>query len=319
MYQAGSHSELLKNLDGAYCQLIRLQEMRKELEQSNQTNQDRMPTMTESGRQPSQRVTLPHCISRGRSVGGSSSQSFSLSFGLPIGIDIQESALDKENIELPPQQPQQVPLCRLAHLNKPELPVLILGTIAAVINGVILPIFGVLLSNVIYTFFEPPPKLKKDAKFYSNMFVILGLVSLFALPAKSYLFGIAGSKLIRRIRLLTFEKVIQMEIGWFDDFMNLSGAIGARLSVEAAAVRSLVGDALAQVVQNAATLITGLIIAFDASWQLSLIILALIPLIGLNGWIQIEFIKGFSADAKVWLQLYENHHEQHNKLEIFIA
>lgn len=286
--------ELLRNPDGAYCHLIKLQD----LQQSNQTDQDRKALM-EASRLPSQHVTLPHSISRGRSVGSSSSRSFSLSFGLPLGIDIQESTLDKENIIQPLEKLQKVSVRRLAHLNKSELPILISGMIAAGVNGVILPIFGMLLSNVIDTFFEPPTKLKKESKFYSEMFIVIGLVSLFALPTKSYLFAVAGSQLIRRIRVLTFEKVLQMEIGWFDDSMNMSGAIGTRLSVEAATLKRLVGDALAQIVQNAATLVAGLAIAFSASWQLSLIILALIPLIGLNGWIQIEFMKGFNADAKV--------------------
>jgi ATP-binding cassette subfamily B (MDR/TAP) protein 1 len=60
-----------------------------------------------------------------------------------------------------------------------------------------------------------------------------------------------------------------------------------------------VGDALQLVVQNSSTLVAGLVIAFVSNWELSLIILALIPLIGLNGWIQMKFIQGFSADAKV--------------------
>ena len=98
---------------------------------------------------------------------------------------------------------------------------------------------------------------------------------------------------------MTFEKVVNMEIEWFDHTENSSGAIGARLSADAAKVRGLVGDALQLVVQNSATLIAGLVIAFVSNWELSLIILALIPLIGLNGWIQMKFIQGFSADAKV--------------------
>ncbi|KAG1370990.1 putative ABC transporter B family member 4 [Cocos nucifera] len=103
---------------------------------------------------------------------------------------------------------------------------------------------------------------------------------------------------------MTFEKVINMEIEWFDKPENSSGTIGARLSANAATVRSLVGDALALVVQNAANMVSGLLIAFLANWQLSLIILALIPLIGLNGYIQMKFVKGFNADAKEKLIIY---------------
>lgn len=78
-----------------------------------------------------------------------------------------------------------------------------------------------------------------------------------------------------------------------------SGAIATRLSADAAAVRGLVGDSLALVVQNSATVAAGLAIAMAANWRLALIILALIPLVGLQGSLQMKFLAGFSADAKV--------------------
>ncbi|CBI37062.3 unnamed protein product, partial [Vitis vinifera] len=176
MVEKGSHTELLKDPEGAYSQLIRLQEVNKD---------------------------------RGSSGPGNSSQ-----------------------------QPPEVPIRRLAYLNKPEIPVL------------------------------------KDSNFWALIFLVLGVVSFLAFPARTYLFSVAGCKLIQRVRSMCFEKVVHMEV-------------------------ALVGDALAQVVQNAASAIAGLAIAFAASWQLAFIILALIPLIGLNGYVQIKFLKGFSADAKM--------------------
>lgn len=79
-----------------------------------------------------------------------------------------------------------------------------------------------------------------------------------------------------------------------------SGAVGARLSTDASTVRSLVGDALALIAQNIATVTAGLCIAFVANWMLALIVLAVIPLVGLQGYLQAKFLKGFSADAKVF-------------------
>ena len=49
-----------------------------------------------------------------------------------------------------------------------------------------------------------------------------------------------------------------MEVSWFDEPENSSGAIGARLSADAASVRALVGDALGLLVQNFATVLAGL-------------------------------------------------------------
>lgn len=53
--------------------------------------------------------------------------------------------------------------------------------------------------------------------------------------------------------------------------------------------------------QNAATFIAGLVIAVAACWQLALVIIVLVPVIAINGWIQMKFMKGFDADLKVWL------------------
>lgn len=135
---------------------------------------------------------------------------------------------------------------------------------------------------MIKTFYEAPDKMKSDSRFWAIMFMLLGIVAFCSLSARSYFFSVAGCKLIKRMRSLCFEKVVNMEVGWFDKPENSSGAIGARLSTDAASVRGLVGDALAQTVQDLSSVVAGLTIAFATCWQLAFIILALIPLVGIN-------------------------------------
>lgn len=296
---SGSHDELLENPNGAYSQLIRLQEMNRESVSINRPDSKNSDVWVGSAGSSSKKMSMHRSNSLGSSGRYSRSNSFHLPFGLPISVDVPDKS---ENVdpERPAEQSKEVPLRRLAYLNKPEIPVLILGSVAAVVNGVIFPFYGVLLSNVINAFYErDPDKLKKDSNFWSLMFLIFGFISLLAIPARTYLFGVAGAKLIMRIRLMTFRKVVHREIEWFDNPGNSSGAIGARLSSDAASVRSLVGDALSLIVQNITTLIAGLVIAFVSNWQLSFIILALVPLLGLNGYVQLKFMQGFSKDAKV--------------------
>uniref|UniRef100_A0A2N9G753 Uncharacterized protein n=1 Tax=Fagus sylvatica TaxID=28930 RepID=A0A2N9G753_FAGSY len=295
MVEKGSHSELVKDPEGAYSQLIRLQEVNKESEQgADDQNEISAEFFRQSSLRNSQKMSFLRSLSRASSA-GSSRRSFSVSaFGLPTEVTIPDDGL-AETGEIYPK----VPLRRIAYLNKPEIPVLLLGTIAAVINGVILPIFGILLARVINSFYEPPHKLRKDSNFWALMFVALGVVSFVAIPARGYLFAVAGCKLIERIRIMCFEKLVHMEVSWFDEPEHSSGSVGARLSADAATVRALVGDALGQMVHVIASAAAGLVIAFLASWQLAFIILALIPLIGVNGYVQVKFMKGFSADAKL--------------------
>ncbi|KAL5538774.1 hypothetical protein UlMin_043914 [Ulmus minor] len=304
--EKGSHSDLTKDPEGAYSQLIRLQEMNKGSDQGAANDQERGEIVSDSGRQSSQRFSLLRSISRGSSgTGNSSRHSFSVPYGLPTPINPfeTEEAEPSGVAPAPSEVPKEVSLHRLALLNKPEIPVLLLGTIAAIVNGMILPTFGILLSGMIKTFFEPHDQLRKDSKFWALVFLGLGVIGLLALPSRAYLFGVAGCRLIRRIRSMCFEKVVYMEVSWFDEADHSSGAIGARLSTDAASIRSLAGDALGLLVQNTSTAIAGLVIAFEANWQLALIILVLLPLFGANGYVQMKLLKGFSQHAK---KMYED-------------
>ncbi|KAH7838311.1 hypothetical protein Vadar_024867 [Vaccinium darrowii] len=283
--EQGTHAELIKDPDGAYSQLVNLQEGANKPEDPQRIEQDNLD-IRQDVEGPTRRS-----ISR-----GSSSSRRSFTFPLPAPIGFFQSEIEVE-------KPREVSIMRLAYLNKPELLVLFLGAFAASIHGVIFPVFALLLSTAIKIFYEPKSELKKDSVFWGLMYVALGFVSLIVVPVQNYFFGVAGGKLIQRIRSLSFEKVVNQEIAWFDDPKNSSGAVGARLSTDATTVRSLVGDALAQVVQNMATVIAGLVISFTANWILALIILVVLPFVGLQGFFQMKFLKGFSEDAKV---MYED-------------
>lgn len=71
------------------------------------------------------------------------------------------------------------------------------------------------------------------------------------------------------------------------------------MSSDASTIKSLVGDALALMAQNITTIIAALVIAFTANWILALIVLAVSPILVIQGFIQTKFLEGFSADAKV--------------------
>ncbi|KAG1347012.1 ABC transporter B family member 4 [Cocos nucifera] len=223
--------------DGAYSQLIHLQEIHQEAEAPS-SELERLGSSisaTKSMRKSeSQRPSLKRSMSLGSSSRRSSRHSFTIAFGLPGSLDIQDGDS--------------------------------LG----------------------------------DGTKERELGDILGIISLTIVPVQYSLFGVAaGGRLVERIHSLSFEQVVHQEIGWFDEPPNSSGAIGARLSADASTVRSLVGDNLALLVQNSSTVITGFIIALVANWKLTLVIILVIPLVGLQAYAQIKFLKGFGAVAKV--------------------
>ncbi|KAG2600074.1 ABC transporter B family member 9-like isoform X1 [Panicum virgatum] len=297
--EQGPHDELIMNSDGAYSQLIRLQESQEEEDK-------KLDQRMSDPRSKSRSLSLKRSISRG-SLGNSSRHSLSLPFGMPGSVELLEGndanrGNQKEQAD-DSEPPKKAPMGRLAGLNKPELPILLLGALAAGVHGTLFPMFGLMLSNAIKTFYESPHELRKHSSFWGSMCVVLGIISIVSVPVEYFLFGVAGGKLIERIRALSFRSIVHQEVAWFDDPKNSSGALGAKLSVDALNVRQLVGDNLALLTQVTSTLITGFVIAFVADWKLTLIILCAMPLSGAQGYAQVKFLKGFSQDAKM---LYED-------------
>ncbi|KAG6704289.1 hypothetical protein I3842_07G128600 [Carya illinoinensis] len=297
--ERGSHLELIKNLDGAYSQLIRLQEVNKESGEDVDGKSIYEIPVESFGRpiSPGQckRISSQKSLSWESSTNDSSHHSFSIA-------EYTSTSKGPSREKVPAESEEKFPLVsiwRLAHLNKPEIPIILLGVIAAIISGMLLPILGILLTRVIHSFYEKPADLIKDTAFWSKMFLILGVVSFLAIPARAYFLSVAGCKLIERIRLMCFDKLVRMEVGWFDEQEHSSGFLGVKLSADAAATRSLVGDALGQILQVIASVVAGLIIAFITSWKLAFIVLSLIPLIGINEYLQVRYMKGFSADSKM--------------------
>ncbi|KAL5716448.1 ABC-type xenobiotic transporter [Ranunculus cassubicifolius] len=305
--EQGTHAQLINDPEGAYSQLIRLQEGAKHAEDIlPHSDPDHIDVSSEEitmSRSRSQRLSMRRSTSKRSS---SARVSLSLPFGFTGGISEGETA-ENDDIERGDQKDDEpnrkVSITRLAHINKPETPILVAGFIFAALHGVLMPVFGLLLSTAIKIFYYPPHQLRKDSKFWASMFTLIGCLAVVFIPLEQYLFSVAGGRLIQRIRSMCFEKVVHQEISWFDDSANSSGAIGARLSGDAATVRRLVGDSLALYSQIIATAIAGLIIAFTANWLLALIILFLLPLLGFQSYAQMKFLKGFSADAKVFFAL----------------
>ncbi|XP_049382382.1 ABC transporter B family member 9-like isoform X5 [Solanum stenotomum] len=281
LLEQGNHDKLMQDPNGAYSQLMRMQGGDEE-ENVIMKNMD------------SDKQITSHESSR---------HSFTLSYPVREMIDIHEAKIGdvdkKKDDEQSSENRKKIPIRRLAELNKPELPYVLLGSLAAIMHGLVMPLFGLLLSEAIKSFFNPPQKLRNESQFWGLMYVGLGVVIWLVIPFQNYLFGVAGGKLIERIRSLTFKKVVHQEISWFDDPANSSGALCARLSIDASTVRTVVGDALALIVQNMATALGGLAIAFTANWILAFIILVVLPLICAPGLFQTKFHKGYTADAKV--------------------
>ncbi|KAG4959298.1 hypothetical protein JHK87_035931 [Glycine soja] len=115
-------------------------------------NQNSMLEMTgwpenfvDSERQLSQRLSFPESLSRGSSGRRNGCQhSFEISNAMPTSPDLFETSEGGPEIlpSVASHKPQEVSLLCVTYLNKPEIPVLLLGTVAAAATGQYYPPWG---------------------------------------------------------------------------------------------------------------------------------------------------------------------------------
>lgn len=149
------------------------------------------------------------------------SRSASRSVHDQLGWGARTGETDVETGDKKSKKRAESSLFRLATYSKPEFPLFIFGGLAALANGTTFPVFGLLLSNLIATYYQSDKKkLRHDANFWSLMYLVLAIGIFIVSPIQFYSFAVIGQRLIRRLRRLTFDKVLRNEVAWFDEDEN---------------------------------------------------------------------------------------------------
>lgn len=68
-------------------------------------------------------------------------------------------------------------------------------------------------------------------------------------------------------------------MGWFDEMNNTSTMLASQLESEASLLRTVVVDRSTILLQNVGLVVTSFIIAFILNWRLTLVIIAMYPLV----------------------------------------
>jgi ATP-binding cassette subfamily B (MDR/TAP) protein 1 len=207
----------------------------------------------------------------------------------------QEGAVDADA--------SKVPFSRLAALSRPEAHWFVLGSISSIAAGCFFPIFAFILSRMLVVFYEPPGVMMARHSFlWSMMFFTLGCAGLLITVIQSLCAGLVGQNSVHRVRKLAIAAALRQEVAYFDDVKNSSGALEARLSGDAALLRLLVSDGLFATMQNLSTTAAGLAIAFVGGWQLTLVMLGIMPFTFASFYLATKRLSALSGDTRA---LYE--------------
>lgn len=187
---------------------------------------------------------------------------------------------------------QKIPTFRILKMNQPEWGFFFLGGLGAIGNGAVMPLFALIFSEVMVA-------LGSDkANFWALMFLILAICSFVTNFSQTFFFQYSAQKLTRRLRAMSFRTILRQEVGFFDEESNSTGVLTTRLAEDANLVPGLTGPTFGGIIQAAGGLVAGLIIAFINCWQLSLVVLGTVPLMGLAGYMQLSSLQGYGQASK---------------------
>ncbi|GFO36471.1 Bile salt export pump, partial [Plakobranchus ocellatus] len=220
-------------------------------------------------------------------------------------ISQSDSPVEDTKTAKPEDEPseEKVRLMDIVRYNAPEWRLIVVGSLAAAVAGLIHPCFSFILSEFVKIMSIPDDGEQRRRVNILGV-IILAVAAVVALSRILMEFCISksGAYLTARLRKLTFESIVNQDMEYFDNPNNQVGAITSRLSGDAALVQGATGSKIGQLLEGMSTIVCALAIAFVFGWKLAFVVVSFMPLMIAAGLIQGKVMAGAALKEKSMLQ-----------------
>ncbi|XP_073289993.1 ABC transporter B family member 13-like isoform X1 [Primulina huaijiensis] len=210
-------------------------------------------------------------------------------------VEISKSEQSFEHDEVPGSQKSMdstsekqeiVSFFRLfAAADKIDYALMFLGSIGACLQGATLPVFFVLFGRMINSLgslSSDPHRFSSEVSKYSLFLVYLGLVIWLSAWAGVACWTQTGERQTASLRKKYLQSVLGKNIKFFDTEAGEQNIIFC-ISSDAILVQDAIGDKICHCICHLSTFFVGFLLGFCSVWQLTLLTLAIVPLIAVAG------------------------------------
>ena len=186
-------------------------------------------------------------------------------------------------------------------LNRPEAWWAMTGLICCIVAGFEEPGAAILFGKAVEAISRATSdssKMLSETGFYSLMFLLLAIAMLVVFVAEGIIFAWCSEKLTNRARSLALEKMLSMELAFFDKKRNSSAALATFLSTSTNDLAGISGYALGVILICVSTILCGIGVAMISGWELGLVLFSVFPLIFAAGYYGTSLLTEYEHQAE---------------------
>ncbi|KFM27090.1 ABC transporter B family member 4 [Auxenochlorella protothecoides] len=161
------------------------------------------------------------------------------------------------------------------------------GIVGAGLNGAGMPVFSIVFGNLINSFglnVLDPDVLKDQVNTIVPQFIYIGIACFVGSCAQMFCWTYTAVRQTNRIRMRYLQSVLLQDVGYFESETS-PGALMQGLNEDCITIQSAIGDRMGRTLFNLFTAIIGIIVAFTRGWSMTLVMLAVTPLLMIAGFL----------------------------------
>ncbi|XP_061918777.1 phosphatidylcholine translocator ABCB4-like isoform X3 [Entelurus aequoreus] len=221
-----------------------------------------------------------------------------------------EADKGKKTKDQPPTVPKVGSIEVFRFADGRDIVLIVFGTLMSVAHGSAMPFMSIVFGEMTDTFIHHSvhqintsdhnsTSMIFNATFqeamatYAVYYSIIGVLVLVAAYLQVAFFTISAGRQVQRIRKRFFHSVMRQDIGWFD--VNDTGELNTRLTEDVYKIQEGIGDKLGMLLQSISTFIFSFVVGLSKGWKLTLVILAICPLLGLTAALFSGMVTSFTS------------------------